>query len=108
MGAMSAFDKDYAVKPRGFNLADEIVHGIRTVPNPFPNPLKGPGVYSDLGLSDEDLMKLRDRVHVIPVMVNALGLSEEVAGEIFDDVAHDQNRELISVIEFLQAYRRRS
>jgi hypothetical protein len=107
MGLMTSVDVEHTTKPRGISAADDIVHGIRTMPNPFPNPLRGPGKYVNLGLSDEDFMKLRDRFHILPVMVEALGLSEEEATEIYDQVARDQGRDLISVLEFHEEFKKR-
>jgi hypothetical protein len=108
IGLMDAADVDYTTKPREYNQADEITHGIRTTPNPFPNPLRGPGRYANLGLTDEEFIRLRDKLHIIPVMVTALALSEEEAGDIFDAVASRERRTLISVAEFHDEFKRRT
>jgi hypothetical protein len=107
-GLITSKDADYQPTPRNYNPADEIRHGIRTTPNPFPNPLCGPGKYSKLGLSDEDFMKLRDKAHIVPIMVIALALSKEEAGEIFDTLAARYNRNVISVSEFHEEFKRLS
>jgi hypothetical protein len=106
MGLMDSAGVDYRAKPREYNRADDIVHGIRTAPNPFPNPLKGPGRYANLGLTDEEFIKIRDKAHVVPIMVTALALSEEEAGNIFDAVATRERRSLISVAEFHDEFKR--
>jgi hypothetical protein len=106
MGLMDSVDVDYRSRPRQFSRADDMRHGIRTPPNPFPNPLHGPGKYSQLGLTDEEFMKLRDRRHVVPVMVTALALGEAEAGEIFDTVARREGRPVISVAEFHEEFKR--
>jgi hypothetical protein len=100
MGLMTSFDSDYEPVPRQYHREDTLSHGIPTKPNPFPNPLSGPGKYSALGLTDEDFLVLRDRAHVIPVMVKALALSEDEAAAIFDDCARNLGRETISIAEF--------
>jgi hypothetical protein len=104
-GLIDTRDPDYRPTPRNYNRADDIRHGIRTTPNPFPNPLCGPGKYSKLGLSDEDFMKLRDKAHIVPIMVIALALTEEEAGEIFDTLAARFNRSVISVSEFHEEFK---
>jgi hypothetical protein len=106
MGLMTSVDADYDPRPKTFNIADHITHGIKTPPNPFPNPLFGPGRYAQLGLTDEDFLKLRDRQHVIPIMVLALALSETEARDIFDAVAGRLGRDLISVAEFHDEFKR--
>ncbi|KAH0795250.1 hypothetical protein GPJ56_000699 [Histomonas meleagridis] len=106
MGAMDSFGENYDTKVRDYNPADHITHGVSTKPNPFPNPLSGNGRYENLGLTNEDFMKLRDKAHVVPVMVAALGLRTDEANEIFDNVANQLGRKLISVLEFHEAYRK--
>ncbi|OHT05734.1 hypothetical protein TRFO_26475 [Tritrichomonas foetus] len=105
MGAMDSHDPDYRPMPRDYRPEDDMVHGVPTKPNPFPNPLRGPGKYINLGLSDEDFLLLRDRAHIIPVMVQALCLSEEEANNMFDNVAQRCGRQKISVSEFYDYYR---
>jgi hypothetical protein len=106
MGLMDALDADFRQRPRQFSRADDARHGVPTPPNPFPNPLYGPGRYSQLGLTDEEFARLRDRAHVVPVMVTALALSEADAGAIFDAVAAREGRQLISVAEFHEQFKR--
>jgi hypothetical protein len=106
MGLVTTIDSDYQAKPREYTAADEIAHGIRTPPNPFPNPLRGPGRYANLGLTDEEFMKLRDKAHIVPVVVTALALEQEEAEKIFDVVAKEQRRSLISVAEFHEEFKR--
>jgi hypothetical protein len=106
MGLMDSRDADFQTKPRQFNRADDIRHGIPTPPNPFPNPLYGPGRYVHLGLTDEEFMKLRDKAHIIPVMTTALALTEPQAVEIFDTVARRHGRDLVSVSEFHEEFKR--
>ena len=108
MGIMDSFDNDWQSKPRDYNPELDVVHGIPTRPNPFPNPLRGPGKYINLGLSDEDFLKLRDKQHIVPVMVTALALSEQEASDIFDAVARREHRNLISVSEFHQEFKKLS
>jgi hypothetical protein len=105
MGLMTSVDTDYQAKPREYSAADDIAHGIRTAPNPFPNPVRGPGRYANLGLTDEEFLKLRDKAHIVPVMVTALALDPEEAGRIFDAVAEQQGRKLISVAEFHEEFK---
>jgi hypothetical protein len=105
MGTMEAFDRDYEATPKGYNPADELRHGLPTKPNPFPTPLRGPGKYAHLRLADEEFLLLRDKDHIVPVMVQALGLTEEEATRIFDRVAEDMQRPNISVAEFYHAFR---
>lgn len=105
MGCMDSFDNDYSAKAHEYNPAIEITHGIPTKPNPFPNPLAGAGRYINLGLRDEDFLKLRDKQHVVPVMVAALALTEEEADAIFDAVAQREHRNMISVSEFHEEFR---
>jgi hypothetical protein len=108
IGLMDSLDADYRARPRQFNQADEIAHGIPTPPNPFPNPLYGPGKYSHLGLNDEEFIKLRDRAHIIPVMATALALGQKEAEEIYERVAGREGRNLISVAEFHDEFKRMS
>ncbi|OHT15351.1 hypothetical protein TRFO_42561 [Tritrichomonas foetus] len=105
MGAMNAFDRDYEVMPRDYHHEDEVVHGLPTKPNPFPNPLRGPGKYINLGLSDEDFLALRDKEHVIPVMVQALALTEEEATNMYLVVSSRLRRPKISISEFYDYFR---
>ena len=108
MGAMDSFDRDWDLaktKTRDYHPEDDMVHGVPTKPNPFPNPLRGPGKYINLGLSDEDFLLLRDRAHVVPVMVNALCLSQDEADKMFDAVSSRLNRDKISISEFYDYYR---
>jgi hypothetical protein len=100
MGGMDAFDRDHLKRPKKVCMAERIVHGMPTKPNPFKNPLAGPGKFADLGLSDEEFLRLRDKDHVVPVMAKALDLGEEEAGVIFDRVAARVGRESLSVSEF--------
>jgi hypothetical protein len=104
-GLCDSRDADYRGSPRSYNRADDVRHGVRTPPNPFPNPLRGPGKYSRLGLSDEDFMKLRDRAHLVPIMVVALALTEDEAGEIFDHLAARYRRNVVSVSEFHEEFK---
>jgi hypothetical protein len=106
MGLMDSLDADFRPRPRQFNRCDDIRHGVPTPPNPFPNPLYGPGKYAQLGLTNEEFAKLRDRATVVPVMVTALALGEEEAGRIFDVVAAREGRQLISVAEFHDEFKR--
>jgi hypothetical protein len=108
VGLMRALDSEYRAAPKEYSSADNIVHGVPTKPNPFPNPLRGPGRYANLGLTDEEFMRLRDREHIIPIMVTALALSEEEAAAIFDEVAKRERRQLISVSEFHDEYKKMS
>lgn len=105
MGTMDSYDPDYHPMPRDYHPEDDMVHGVPTKPNPFPNPLRGPGKYINLGLSDEDFLLLRDRAHVVPVMVQALCLSQEEADKMFDTVSSRLNRDKISISEFYDYYR---
>lgn len=105
MGCMDSIDPDYHPTMRDYNPADDISHGVPTKPNPFPNPLRGPGKYANLGLSDEDFLKLRDKKHIVPIMVQALALTEQEASDIFDSVANREHRNLVSVSEFHQAFK---
>lgn len=105
MGCMDAFDTDFQPLTRDFNPADDLVHGVPTKPNPFPNPLRGPGRYANLGLSDEDFLKLRDRPHIVPIMITALALTEDEANNIFDQVSRKYHRDKISVSEFHEAFK---
>lgn len=108
MGAMDSFDRDWDIsktKTRDYHPEDDIVHGVPTKPNPFPNPLRGPGKYINLGLSDEDFLLLRDKKHVVPVMVQALALTEDEATAMFDSVASMNRRDKISISEFYEYYR---
>jgi hypothetical protein len=105
MGTMRALDRDYEATPKDYNPADNVTHGIATKPNPFPTPIRGPGKYAHLGLADEDFLMLRDREHIVPVMVQALGLAEEEAVAIFERVAKEMRRSSISVAEFYDAFR---
>jgi hypothetical protein len=97
MGQMDAFTGE---RPRRHSLADAIAHGVPTKPNPFKNPLAGPGKYASLGLSDEDFLKLREKGQLTRVMASALGMEEEEAGVVFDRVAARVGRKMISVAEF--------
>jgi hypothetical protein len=106
IGLMDSKDADFTARPRQFNQADDIRHGIPTPPNPFPNPLYGPGRYIHLGLTDEEFMKLRDKAHIVPVMVTALAITENEAYAIFDAVAHREGRDLVSVAEFHEEFKR--
>lgn len=103
MGLMDARGPSERILDR--EVPTDKAFGIQTKPNPFPNPLRGPGRYVDLGLSDEDFLKLRDRKHIIPVMMNALALSENEANAIFDEVSVREKRDKISVSEFHQAFK---
>lgn len=105
MGCMDAFDADYHTKEREIHAQDLMVHGVPTRPNPFPNPLKGPGRYSDLGLTDESFLLRRDKKHIVPVMVKALALTEEEAGQIFDTCSSKYGRNTISIAEFHQEFK---
>ena len=106
MGCMDAFDADYDAKVKPPSNIPDIVFGVPTKPNPFPNPLKGAGRYSNLGLSDEDFLKLRDKEHIINIMEKALALSEEESNKIFDSVAQRCGRNEISCAEFHQEYKK--
>ena len=108
MGCIEAFDVDYQPVDRDIRLEDEMVHGVPTRPNPFPNPLKGQGKYTSLGLSDESFLLLRDKAHVVPVMVKALALTEEEASQIFDRCAEKFGRDKISVSEFHEEFKQMS
>jgi hypothetical protein len=105
MGTMTSFDRDYLTVPREYHREELLTHGISTKPNAFPNPLHGPGRYVALGLSDEDFAMLRDKEHIVPVMVSALDLSDEEAGAIFDRCAERLGRDKISVSEFHEAFK---
>lgn len=108
MGAMDSFDRDWDLaktRTRDFHPEDDIVHGVPTKPNPFPNPLRGPGKYINLGLSDEDFLLLRDKQHIVPVMVQALALSQQEADDMFDAVASMNGRDKISISEFYDYFR---
>ena len=105
MGIMDSKDPDYQPMPRDYRPEDYMVHGVPTKPNPFPNPLRGPGKYINLGLSDEDFLLLRDKAHIVPVMVKALALSEEEATNMFEAVAQRNGRNKISVSEFYDYFK---
>ena len=105
MGAMDSFDVDSEVKERNGIHVPDIVFGVPTRPNPFPNPLRGPGRYYQLGLSDEDFLLLRDKAHIVPVMVKALCLSEEEASTMFDACSAKYGRDKISVSEFYDEFK---
>lgn len=108
MGAMDSFDRDWDLaktRTRDYHPEDDIVHGVPTKPNPFPNPLHGPGKYINLGLSDEDFLLLRDKNHVVPIMVQALALTQDEASGIFDLLSSRFGREKISISEFYDYYR---
>ena len=101
MGLMTARGPVNDIKDtKEWHIYDDLTHGVKTKPNPFPNPLRGPGRYVDFGLSDEDFLLLRDRAHIVPVMVRALALTEQEANDIFDRVSMRHRREKISVAEF--------
>lgn len=103
MGLMDARGPTEAYRDR--EVPQDMTFGIRTKPNPFPNPLRGPGRYVALGLSDEDFLLLRDRAHIVPVMVKALALKEEEANQIFDTVSNRFGRDKISISEFHQEFK---
>jgi hypothetical protein len=103
MGLMDARGPSERILER--EVPTDRAFGIQTKPNPFPNPLRGPGRYVDLGLSDEDFLKLRDRKHIVPVMMTALALNEDEANSIFDQVSVREKRDMISVSEFHQAFK---
>ncbi|KAK8893890.1 hypothetical protein M9Y10_022319 [Tritrichomonas musculus] len=108
MGAMDSFDRDWDLaktRTRDYHPEDDMVHGVPTKPNPFPNPLHGPGKYINLGLSDEDFLLLRDKKHVVPVMVQALALTDDEASGMFDAISSRLGREKISISEFYDYYR---
>jgi hypothetical protein len=106
IGLMDSHDADYRARPRQFSRADEIAHGIPTPPNPFPNPLYGPGKHSHLGLNDEEFIKIRDRAHIVPVMTTALALIQQEVEGIYERVAGREGRDLISVAEFHDEFKR--
>lgn len=103
MGLMDARGPTESMRER--EVPQGMTFGIKTKPNPFPNPLRGPGRYVALGLSDEDFLLLRDRAHIVPVMVKALALKEEEANQIFDSVAQREGRDKISISEFHQEFK---
>jgi hypothetical protein len=106
MGLMDSIDADYRGKPKQYNRWDDMRHGIPTPPNPFPNPLYGPGKYAQLGLTNEEFIKVRDKDHIVPVMMTALALGEKEAAQIFEVVAQREGRDLISVAEFHDEFKR--
>jgi hypothetical protein len=105
MGTMGIIDRDYRRIQRKGGMIESMTHGIPTKTNPFQNPITGPARYAELGLSDEDFLLLRDRAHVVPIMVKALGLEEDKAGTVFDRVARRLGRETISLSEFYDDFR---
>jgi len=105
LGLMDSFSVDRSTENKQWTMADDMVHGIKTKPNPFPNPLRGNGKYSSLGLSEEDFLLLRSKGQILPIMTRALGISDEKAIEIFDTVSQRVNRQKISVSEFHQQYK---
>ena len=105
---MGLMDSRGPTEPKIDREVPDRVYGVATKPNPFPNPLRGPGRYVDLGLSDEDFLLLRDRKHIVPVMMNALALTEDEANAIFDQVSVREKRDKISVSEFHQEFKRSS
>ena len=88
-----------------WNPKFEQVHGIPTKPNPFPNPLKGNGRYSSLGLSEEDFMELRPKNQILTIMKNALQLNDEQIIQIFNIISNREKRNKISVSEFYDYYK---
>ena len=102
---MGLMDAKGPSEPKVDREVPDMVFGIPTKPNPFPNPLRGPGRYVDLGLSDEDFLLLRDRKHIVPVMMRALALTEDEANKIFDTVSVREKRDKISVSEFHQEFK---
>jgi hypothetical protein len=105
MGSMDAFDRDHQRRPRKVSMAERITHGLPTKPNPFKSPIAGPGKYAHLGMSDEDFVRLRDRGHIVSVMVRVLAIGEEEAESVFDRVAERVGRDTISAAEFYDEFR---
>jgi hypothetical protein len=74
----------------------------------FKGPPAGRGKYAHLGFENEEFLRLRDRTHIVPVMVEALEFGETEVEALFDRVADRFGRDTISAAEFYDEFRDKS